>query len=158
MYDELIRSCRACATGYEGNCDNCMFSGEDCYKQLHKASAEAIEAQDRHILTLQHEMMAEAESHNALVERLNKQIEVLSKTENTTHWIPVTKRLPKTRESILGKKSSKVIVAFRFDDGTQGTDTAHTLNGEWVFEDHITVVARTITHWMPIPEPPKEET
>lgn len=73
-------------------------------------------------------------------------------------WIPVTERLPETRESILGKKSSKVIVAFRFDDGTQGTDTAHTLNGEWVFEDHITVVARTITHWMPLPKPPKEET
>jgi len=73
-------------------------------------------------------------------------------------WIPVTEALPKTRESILGKKSSKVIVAFCFDDGTQGTDTAHTLNGEWVFEDHITVVTRTITHWMPLPEPPKEET
>ena len=85
-------------------------------------------------------------------------IEVLSKMENTTRWIPVTERLPKTRESILGKKSSKVIVAFRFDDGTQGTDTAHTLNGEWVFEDHITVLARTITHWIPLPEPPKEET
>lgn len=72
-------------------------------------------------------------------------------------WVPVTEQLPKTRESILGKKSSKVIVAFRFDDGTQGTGTAHTLNGEWVFEDHIIVVARTITHWMPLPEPPKEE-
>lgn len=77
--------------------------------------------------------------------------------KNTPRWIPVKKHLPKTRESILGKKSSKVIVAFRFDDGTQGTDTAHTLNGEWVFEDHITVVPRTITHWMPLPEPPKEE-
>lgn len=72
-------------------------------------------------------------------------------------WIPVTERLPETRESILGKKSSKVIVAFRFDDETQGTDTAHTLNGEWVFEDHITVVARTITHWRPLPEPPEAE-
>ena len=71
-------------------------------------------------------------------------------------WIPVTERLPKTRESILGKKSSKVIVAFRFDDGTKGTDTAHTLNGEWAFEDHITVVVRTITHWMSLPEPPEE--
>lgn len=77
--------------------------------------------------------------------------------KNVPRWIPVTENLPKTRESILGKKSSKVIVAFHFDDGTQGTDTAHTLNGEWVFEDHITVVARTITHWMPLPEPPKEE-
>lgn len=72
-------------------------------------------------------------------------------------WIPVTEGLPKTQESILGKKSNKVIVAFRFDDGTQGTDTAHTLNGEWVFEDHITAVERTITHWQPLPEPQKEE-
>ena len=37
----------------------------------------AIEAQDRHILTLQHEMMAEAESHIAEVNQLNKQIEEL---------------------------------------------------------------------------------
>ena len=95
---------------------------------------------------------------SALMREAADAIEVLSKMENTTRWIPVTERLPKTRESILGKKSSKVIVAFRFDDGTQGTDTAHTLNGEWVFEDHITVLARTITHWIPLPEPPKEET
>lgn len=72
-------------------------------------------------------------------------------------WIPVTEGLPKTQDSLLGKKSNKVIVAFRFSDGTQGTDTAHILNGEWVFEDHITVVERTITHWMPLPEPQKEE-
>ena len=77
--------------------------------------------------------------------------------EEVSKWILVTERLPKTRESILGKKSSKVIVAFLFDDGTQGTDTAHTLNGEWVFEDHITVVARTVTHWMPLPKPPQKD-
>ena len=74
------------------------------------------------------------------------------------HWISVEERLPKTRSSILGQKSNKVIVAFRFDDGTQGTDTAHTLNGDWVFEDRIVVVNRTVTHWMPLPEAPKEET
>lgn len=76
---------------------------------------------------------------------------------NVPRWTPVTEELPKTQKSILGKKSSTVIVAFRFNDGTQGTDTAHTLNGEWVFEDHITVVERTITHWMPLPDPPKEK-
>lgn len=82
-------------------------------------------------------------------------IEELEKA--VSRWTSVKEQLPKTRESILGKKSSKVIVAFRFDDGTQGTDTAHMLNGEWVFEDHIAVMPRTITHWMPLPEPPKEE-
>ncbi len=74
-----------------------------------------------------------------------------------TRWIPVAERLPETRSSILGQKSSKVIVAFQYDDETQGTDTAHTLNGNWVFEDRITVVNRTVTHWMPLPETPKEE-
>ena len=70
-------------------------------------------------------------------------------------WISVEERLPKTRPSILGQKSSKAIVAFQFDDGMQGTDTAHILNGDWVFEDRITVVNRAVTHWMPLPEPPE---
>ena len=93
-----------------------------------------------------------ATRYDAALDEAADAIEELS----NPRWIPVTETLPKTRESILGKKSSSVIVAFRFDDGTQGTSTAHTLNGEWVFEDHITVVARTITHWMPLPQPPQE--
>ncbi len=105
--------------------------------------------------------MSEIPWHLAF-EDMDRRVAALKRKKNAgsmqpVEWIPVTEALPKTRESILGKKSSKVIVAFRFDDGTQGTDTAHTLNGEWVFEDHITVVARTITHWMPLPEPPKTE-
>ena len=48
------------------------------YAKLMYDAADAIEAQDRHILTLQHEMMAEAESHIAEVNRLNKQVEEIS--------------------------------------------------------------------------------
>ena len=165
MYDELVKRLRD--SEHEIDCslcdrDCCYPDGNVHGKCIIIEAADAIEAQDRHILTLQHEMMAEAESHIAEVNRLNKQIDELANNSPKVgngfgEWIPVTERLPKTRESILGKKSSKVIVAFRFDDGTQGTDTAHTLNGEWVFEDHITVVARTITHWMPLPDPLKEE-
>ncbi len=65
MYDDLIKTLR--------NVDE-YDSG---YAKLMYDAADAIEAQDRHILTLQREMMAEAESHTALVERLNKQIERL---------------------------------------------------------------------------------
>ena len=49
MYEELIESSRACAMGYNGNCDRCLFCGMsndkdgDCYQQLHKAAAAAIE-------------------------------------------------------------------------------------------------------------------
>lgn len=97
-----------------------------------------------------------ADAIESLIKAYQMMAEAYEREVTKPKWISVTERLPETRESILGKKSSKVIIAFRFDDGTQGTDTAHTLNGEWVFEDHITVVARTITHWKPLPEPPKE--
>lgn len=49
------------------------------YTDRLKEAADAIEERDRYALTLQHEMMAEAESHIALVERLNKRIEELRK-------------------------------------------------------------------------------
>ena len=47
-YDELIESCRACASGFNTNCDRCMFCGKDyyentCFEQLHRAAADAIE-------------------------------------------------------------------------------------------------------------------
>jgi len=68
MYDELVEMIRKQC--YYMDCGNC----NTCVKLK---AADAIEAQDRHILTIQHEMMAEAESHTALVKRLNEQIEEL---------------------------------------------------------------------------------
>ncbi len=76
MYDELIKSLRQCAEDSCAGCKNDLVQ-IGCRGLLQHEAADAIEAQDRHILTLQHEMMAEAESHIALVERLNKQIEEL---------------------------------------------------------------------------------
>lgn len=47
-YDALIESCRACASGFNTNCDRCMFCRKDnlekfCYERLHEAAADAIE-------------------------------------------------------------------------------------------------------------------
>lgn len=55
MYEELIESSRACAMRYNGNCDRCLFCGMsndkngECYQQLHKAAADAIEDMNRSI-------------------------------------------------------------------------------------------------------------
>ena len=65
MYDNLIAALRNVSEYDSG------------YAKLMYDAADAIEAQDRHILTLQLEMMAEAESHIAKVKRLNEQIEEL---------------------------------------------------------------------------------
>ena len=53
-YDALIESCRACASGFNTNCDRCMFCGKDnfgksCYERLHEAAADAIEKLSRRI-------------------------------------------------------------------------------------------------------------
>jgi len=82
MYEDLIKRLRRCE---QFRCRECEYEQVmGCRAKLNEEAAEAIEAQDRHILTLQHEMMAEAESHIAEVNRLNKQIEVLSKMEKAT--------------------------------------------------------------------------
>ena len=74
MYDNLVKSLRTTVMLYEA------VGQEDLVTtQLMKQAADAIEERDRYALTLQHEMMAEAESHIALVERLNRKIEELSK-------------------------------------------------------------------------------
>lgn len=84
MYEELLRCLREHAKPW--NCaDNCICRDAvkrgygSCSDELAKLAADAIEERDKYALTIQHEMMAEAESHIALVERLNKRIEELSK-------------------------------------------------------------------------------
>ena len=53
-YDALIESCRACASGFNTNCDRCMFCRKDnlekiCHERLHEAAADAIENLSRRI-------------------------------------------------------------------------------------------------------------
>lgn len=89
MYDELVKRLRYCADS-DNQCSECKYrvgspdGSKMCLDLLMVEAADAIEERDRYALTLQHEMMSEAESHIALVERLNKQIEELQK--QVAHW------------------------------------------------------------------------
>lgn len=85
-------------------------------------------------------------------------------------WVSVKDRLPAETHSIFypwfGKKqwnkamwreqSDKVLVTVPFKDGTRIVTTGETHDGVW-----NTTISRTlepvVTHWMPLPEPPKEE-
>lgn len=63
-------------------------------------------------------------------------------------WISVKERLP--------KDGQKVIAAFRDGEGVI-VDQARYSNGEFDFANWAYVWHENITHWMPMPEPPKEE-
>jgi hypothetical protein len=85
-------------------------------------------------------------------------------------WISVKDRMPAETHSIfwrlIGSKqwtnamwreqSGKVLVTVSFKDGTRFVTTGETHDGVW-----NTTISRTleheVTHWMPLPEPPKEE-
>lgn len=171
MYECLVKPLRYCAT------HDCCGEGEreagcaapyslrkdcnTCNQVLQAQAADAIEELNHKIESLESKFEISPEAEYAIDKHADNLIshmeELIKGLKSKSCWIPVTEPPPETQQSILGQKSSKVIVAFRYDDGTQGTDTAHTLNGNWIFEDRITVVNRTITHWMPLPKPLKEE-
>ena len=154
MYEKLTESLRKCGrlnTGDECVCfhDGCCEAEPTCMYELMRKAADAIEERDKYALTIQHEMMAEAESHIALVERLNKQIEELSAKYR---WIPVTERLPKADEDVLLLFPHNQAVGFCDRDGYWGVYSG---NG---FYTEVAEIEPKPTHWArKLPEPPKEE-
>ena len=80
-------------------------------------------------------------------------IEVLSKKENTTHWIPVTEE-PPLKVGDDGYNGYLVYANGYYEVADYTTDKFDNVpyfhvNGEYEPD---------VTHWMPLPEPPKEET
>ena len=73
--------------------------------------------------------------------------EVVSEMEKTTRWIPVTERLPENAEVYLCRIKS-------FGGEFRYTDTMKYVDG---FFYEKGVATERVTHWMPLPEPPKEE-
>ena len=85
-------------------------------------------------------------------------------------WISVKDRLPVETHSLFWpwrdsakwdkamwkEQSDKVIVAILFKDGTRIVRTGETHDGKWNTDVSMTLEP-VVTHWMPFPEPPKEE-
>ena len=70
---------------------------------------------------------------------------VKSVTDNNvgSKWIPVAERLP---------EKLKEVITYR---GECGTSIEYTYgDGAWFFDDEM---VDDVTHWMPLPEPPKGE-
>ena len=76
-------------------------------------------------------------------------IEVLSKVKKTTQWIPVTERLPEYDSVVLVTDGEDVGTGYRYVLGKIGF-TGWAVPFADIKEDDV-------SHWMPIPEPPKEE-
>ena len=85
-------------------------------------------------------------------------------------WISVKDGMPKEHDSVFKRFkgtlywaeqmfesiSDDVNVAVMFEDGKRKTYTAHTADGKW--KGLPKIGGLVVTHWMPLPEPPKEGT
>lgn len=142
-YDELVKRLRGCGNDSVG-CGDCPYKDGywdgNCINELLAEAADAIE-----------ELSRENES---LAKSVNEASEILRK-----RWIPVTERLP-----VGGDDSGAICenVCLLMDDGTVScgwmngiTKKVYYLNArdDFVIKAPIT----RVTHWMPPPEPPKEE-
>ena len=66
--------------------------------------------------------------------------------ESKPRWIPVTEQLPEKRKWVLCRCEANIIEVLRWE------------NNEWFHDPMHVYYPSFVTHWMPLPEPPKEET
>lgn len=64
--------------------------------------------------------------------------------DHRNKWISVKDRLPEEKEWVLCYCRAKIKEVLRFQ------------NGEWYHDPNHTYMYGFVTHWMPLPEPPKE--
>ena len=129
MYEELIKALRHCANS---SCEHCAYlkQDENCFVKFCGILKEAADA----------------------IEDLENKLN-LWRQDKISRWIPVTERLPEEHIFVLIRQDdNRIMIAERVD-------------GDWWYRYFAYDVDRwdeneqgTITHWMPLPEPPKEET
>ena len=141
-YDELIKDLRFCVE--EGSCRKCRFDNNmNCSDTLMAKAADAIE-----------ELQATVDGLTAQTNMVFEKTEGRTVIKFEPKWIPVTERLPE-----VGKK---VLVFAYGNDTLTARMQKRTENGHPVFECNGIFLEMAklgrITHWMPLPEPPKEET
>lgn len=128
MYDALVKALRVCVDKDKG-CDDCPYMAKCLTNKSGKHVA----------------MVDAADAIKELQRRLEQALYM-----PLPRWIPVTERLP---------EQGKRYLVIRFDEvtKTQFIDIlwhdAHDLWWNRLYKGQYNV-----THWMPLPEPPKEET
>lgn len=129
MYEELVKTLRQqCADMDCGNCNTCVK----------RQAADAVEGLEGKLFLMK------------------KTAEWLS--EKIPKWIPVTERLPEEKINPNTRDFEYVLCTTIWGDvrpfkygAPIGSTESHFWNGAGYVDAYV-------THWMPLPEPPKEET
>ena len=142
-YAELVELIRSFACNQYPQCEDCemVMNGHECRSAIERQADDAIE-----------ELLAE----NKAIKQSNKDAAMRNKLlcdeisrmkENVPHWISVEERLPEVGIDVLVTDGSDVCISHqvRYVSPTERFTF-------WSRDD------LDLTHWMPLPEAPKEVT
>ena len=87
----------------------------------------------------------ETTNANVCQKELMKQAADAIEELNKPKWIPVTERLPEAGERVLCYCRANIYEVMKMR-----TD------GDWVYDTNHIYMRSFVTHWMPLPQPPKE--
>ncbi len=131
MYDELVKNLRICSRcDFGQDCNGCTQKSDDafcCDKLLHEA-ADAIE-----------QLSADLEWSIDWSGFWQEEAEKVPK------WIPVTERLPLLNTPVLATDGIEVDVSWMYG-----------VPPRWI-TSYTAIDEDKLTHWMPLPQTPKEE-
>lgn len=129
MYDDLVKRLRAAAIMSEALSIFLPHSEGSAVAKLYNEAADAIEE---------------------LSKRVDESIpkddaEIIIAEVAKPRWIPVTERLPDAGKRVLCYCRANIYEVMKM-----WTD------GDWVYDMNHVYMHSFVTHWMPLPEPPKE--
>lgn len=137
MYNELVKRLRNCIDSYCAGCkyESLLEPGNfvKCMNALIGEAADAIE-----------ELSKIREEQKAQI--------ILMATEDKPRWIPVTEGLPGTGVDVLVKFPQNMAVA-SIDNGEWVVNSGD----GWCTDINLAGGEKNPTHWMPLPQPPEEE-
>ena len=153
--NEIIAGLRNCVTTQFTGCKDCpaYCRSSNCLNRLHTAAADTLETQQARIAELEAELKDERHRHDRYVDFELAEADELARVKAERRWIPVTEWLPEPDTQVLA------IVSGRWENIT--FDRAYELVSwsayeGWIIEAWPELEDPEVTHWMPLPEPPKE--
>lgn len=140
MYDELVKKLRYC--GNAVSCLHCPYwAGCGGSKEALIQAADAIE-----------ELKILADNGEATYEIMVRQTSYIEKLKQAIpHWIPVTERLPDFEGCLLCMRKAFVGDKLRYQDILYYDEDGFRMEFE-----NTPIPTESVTHWMPLPEAPKD--
>ena len=140
MYEELVKMLHVCGDSNNSCWDCPILKDGSCPHEEWEFAAEKY-------------MLQAADAIEELIAALTASNEVIAKSR--PKWIPVTERLPdmKDYDYVLGIVNGSDINV-RFENAVEMV--SYDPGSGWFMDDYPNAEI-SVTHWMPLPEPPNEE-